>query len=63
MNKTYHWLCEADYEDGTSVSYTVPYNEHDNYEAECKRQYDLEADLICRHEGCISYSVVCQEDD
>ena len=57
------WVARADYADGTSIEKTFAYNEQGNYHLECERQYELEAWLIERHEGCIWYSVDYVDDE
>lgn len=51
------WYAVARYEDGTEIERYFPYNEDDDYERECDRQYELECWLIEQHEGCVYYSV------
>lgn len=59
------WECFAEYADNTEVLKYVPYCEDGNYNAECERQYELEAQLIEsgeKHGGCTFYSVAYIED-
>lgn len=56
------WNAVAEYADGTRIEKDFPYNEGGNYNAECERQYELEAWLIEQHEGCTFYSVSYTED-
>ena len=56
------WNAVAEYADGTRIEKNFPYYEDGNYQAECERQYELEAWLIERHEGCTFYSVNYIED-
>ena len=56
------WNAVAEYADGTRIEKNFPYYEDGNYQAECERQYELEAWLIERHEGCTFYSVSYIED-
>ena len=51
------WLAEAEYADGTTVEEYFSYYENGNYEAECKRQHELEEWLIGLHPECTWYSV------
>ena len=57
------WCGVAEYADGTSVEKYYPYYENDNYYRECKRQQDIEAELIEGHEGCTYYSVSVVDDE
>lgn len=56
------WFAVAEYADGTRVEKSFPYREGGNYHAECERQYEIEAWLIGRHDGCTFYSVIYEED-
>lgn len=61
-----YWLAEAEYADGTEVSYEVPYQENDNYAAEERRIHEIEEDLMAEavaHGGIVSWHVVYQADD
>ena len=54
------WGVIAEYADGTRIEKNFAYNEGDNYNSECERQYDLECWLIDQgagHGGCTFYSV------
>ncbi len=51
------WEAIAEYADGTRIEKYFPYNENGNYNAECERQYELEAYLIGLHDNCTFYSV------
>lgn len=53
----WNWEACADYADGTSICKLFPYDEHDSYKEESERQYELEAWLLSRQEGCTWYSV------
>ena len=44
------WNAVAEYADGTRIEKNFPYYEDGNYQAECERQYELEAWLIEQHE-------------
>ena len=56
------WNAVAEYADGTRIEKKFPYREAGKYQAECGRQYELEAWLIERHDGCTYYSVSYMED-
>ena len=56
MKKTWTWLAEAEYSDGTSISKEFPCDIYPN-KSEDETQYLLEAWLIERHVGCTWYSV------
>lgn len=58
----FKWIAIAEYEDGTRIEKEFPYLENGNYQAECDRQYSLEAMLIESREGCIYYSVSVEEE-
>lgn len=60
-NESLIWYACAEYADGTRIEKYFPYYEDGDYEKEEERQYELEAWLLGKHEGCIWYSVGCEE--
>lgn len=57
------WEAIARYDDGTEIVKYFPYREHDNYDLECERQYEIEEWLIGQHNGCTFYSVGYVEEE
>lgn len=57
----YVWIASAKYKDGTSIEKKFPYLggtiREDN-----ETQYRLECWLLSRHEDCIWYSVIVEEE-
>ena len=51
------WEAIAEYANGIRIEKYFPYYENGDYEAECKRQYELETYLIGLYDNCIYYSV------
>ncbi len=56
------WEARATYADGSECCVYFPYNEGGNYLAESERQYELEAWLLERQDGCTWYSVTYVEE-
>lgn len=57
------WHAHAEYEDGTVIDKKFPYTSDGDFEDEENRKYEIECWLLNYHEGCISYSVDCDEED
>lgn len=55
------WIARAEYADGTEIEKDFPYFEDGDWERECKRQQQLEEWLINQKDGCIWFSVSCEE--